>query len=269
MAKLSFAANLTMMFGEVPFPDRFAAARAAGFDQVEFLFPYEWPLDLLQWRVERENLTVALINAPAGDWAAGERGIACLPGREAEFRLGFAEAVTYAKGLGVRQVHVMAGLVPAGADRAALRDTYLSNLAYAAERAAQEGIAINIEPLNGHDVPCYFLDNFSSAAQIIADLAAHNTTVTLQFDIYHCARLHGDVSPWLAALHHTIGHYQIAGTPGRHEPALGDLPYEAILQDAAHLTPGLVCGLEYMPHGRTEDGLGWLADLSLEPKAPA
>ncbi|MEL6583677.1 MAG: TIM barrel protein [Pseudomonadota bacterium] len=261
MPRLNFAANLTTLFADLPFPDRFAAAREAGFEHVEFLFPYEWPLDLLARRIEHEGQKVALINAPAGDWDAGERGLAALPGREAEFRESIAEALGAARALNVPRVHVMAGLVPAGATRRELRATYHENLRYAAQEAGAHGIEVMIEPLNGHDVPGYFLDSFSAAAHTIGELRELGVQVRLQFDIYHCARLHGDVTPWLAALAHEIGHYQIAGTPGRHEPSLGDLPYQHILQDAAHLTPGLTVGLEYHPQGATEEGLGWLAGL--------
>jgi hydroxypyruvate isomerase len=265
MPRLTFAANLTMMFGEHTFPDRFDAAREAGFDTVEFLFPYDWPLDLIERRIEHAQQRVALINAPAGDWDAGERGIACLPGREAEFRDSIALAIATAKSLGVRQIHVMAGLVPSGAQRSDVRALYHSNLAYAVREAAEEGIAINIEPLNPDDVPGYFLSSFSTAAHTLGELSAAGTPVKLQFDIYHCAKLHGDVIPWLAALAHEIGHYQIAGLPGRHEPSLGDLPYANILKQASFLTPGLTVGLEYVPHGKTEEGLEWLATLSDDP----
>ncbi|MGB0497384.1 MAG: hydroxypyruvate isomerase family protein [Rubricella sp.] len=270
MSKLTFAANLTMLFGEVPLPDRFEAARSAGFATVEMQFPYDWPVDLLKRRIEREGLNVALINLPAGDWDAGDRGLAALPGRQEEFRASVETALAYARALDVPRMHCMAGIVPPDAARTEIRTLYLDNVAYAARRCAEEGIDILIEPINGHDVPGYFLDSFAAAAHHLAAIRARGARARLLFDIYHCARLHGDVTPWLAALAHEIGHYQIAGAPSRHEPDIGSLPYAEILADACHLTPGLTVGLEYRPRGRTEDGLGWLAGLSMrEPVSHA
>jgi len=249
------SANISFLFAEWSFLDRFAAAADAGFTAVEFLFPYDQPADALARRVQDNGLEVALFNCPPGDWGGGERGIAALPGREAEFRRSVDTALIYAEVLGVRRLHVMAGLADP-ADPLAVA-TYRRNLALAAERAERQGVRILIEPINGQDMPGYFLRDFRTAAEIVGNGAA----IGLQFDIYHCHRLHGDVLNWLDALLPVTGHIQIAGVPHRQEPAEPALPLKAILSclDRAGY-PGRV-GCEYHPAEGTLAGLGWIEAL--------
>jgi hydroxypyruvate isomerase len=253
-----FAANLSLMYPEHAFLDRFAAAAADGFTAVEFLFPYEFEPGAIASRLADQGLRQALFNAPPGDWAGGERGMACLPGREEAFRRAFADqALPYARALGCPRVHVMAGLVPPGADLAALRATYLANLAWAAEAAAPDGIQVLIEPLNPRDVPGYFLSRQDQAHAIVQDVGAPNLKV--QMDLYHCQIVEGDLAMRLR--HHLptgrVGHIQIAGVPERHEPDVGELnhPYLFALLDELGYA-GMV-GCEYRPRAGTSAGLGW------------
>lgn len=253
------SANISFLFTEWPFLDRFAAAADAGFTAVEFLFPYDHPADALARRVRDNGLEIALFNCPPGDWDGGERGIAALPGREEEFRASIDTALTYAGVLGVRRLHVMAGLAdPADQPAAA---TYRRNLALAAELAERQGVRILIEPINGQDMPGYFLHSFDTAAEIVGDGAS----IGLQFDIYHCHRLHGDVLDRLEALLPVTGHIQIAGVPHRREPAEPALPLHAIFSglDRAGY-PGRV-GCEYHPAEGTLAGLDWIEALENRP----
>jgi len=255
-----FAANLSMMFDEMGFLDRFHAAARAGFDAVEFLFPYDFSPADIQARLDAAALDIVLFNMPPGDFAGGERGIACLAGRESEFATGIETAIAYARALGVPRLHAMAGLRPEGADTAALDRTYIANIASAASACAAIGIDLLIEPINTHDIPRYHLDDFGMAIEMIAAVAATGAPAPrLQFDIYHCQRIHGDVPGWIARAAPHIAHYQIAGVPGRHEPDNGDLPFAAILEAVEHFTPGLTIGCEYKPTADTLSGLGWFA----------
>ncbi|MDT4818910.1 2-oxo-tetronate isomerase [compost metagenome] len=249
------AANLTMMYTEHPFLDRFKAAAGDGFSGVEFLFPYEFAAADLKSRLEENGLTQALFNAPPGDWAAGERGIASLPGRESEFQRGFEQALEYAAALGNRSLHVMAGLIGSGQDRAAHRDVYLKNLAWAARAAAPAGIAVVIEPINTRDIPGFFLNRQDDAQAICAEVGADNLKV--QFDIYHCQIVEGDIAVKLLRDMAGIGHIQIAGVPDRHEPDLGELNYPYLFEriDALGYTGWIGC--EYRPKAGTSEGLGW------------
>lgn len=248
-----FAANLTMMFNEVPFLDRFARAAAAGFEAVEFLFPYEAPPEAVAARLKDNNLTVALFNLPPGDWAAGERGIAALPGREAEFRQGLETARAYAVATGVRRVHMMAGLAPATDKEAWAR--YEAGIRLAAATFAPLGIDVLLEPLNRRDMPGYLLGDFDAAASLIERLGLPN--VKLQFDIYHCQILHGDIIKRLQALFPIIGHIQTASVPARNEPGIGELNDALIFAELDRLGYQGYIGCEYRPAAGTEAGLGW------------
>ncbi|MFS8975165.1 2-oxo-tetronate isomerase [Cupriavidus necator] len=251
-----FAANLSMMYNEHAFLDRFAAAAADGFRAVEYLFPYEHAAAELRARLDANGLTQALFNAPPGDWAAGERGLAALPGREAEFRDAVGRALEYAGVIGNDRVHVMAGLVPADADRARHRAAYLENVAFAAKAAAAQGITIVIEPINTRDMPGYFLNRQDDAQAICKEVGAANLKV--QFDCYHCQIVEGDIAMKLKRDMPGIGHIQIAGVPERHEPDLGELNYPYLFEVIDSLGYDGWIGCEYRPRAGTSEGLGWL-----------
>jgi hydroxypyruvate isomerase len=253
-----FAANLTMMYTEHPFLDRFAAAAADGFAAVEYLFPYEYPAPQLRQLLDENGLQQALFNAPPGDFEAGERGIASLPGREAEFRKGFQLALDYAQTLDCPRVHVMAGLLPAGADRDERLAVYRDNLGWAAERARDRGVDVLIEPINQRDMPGYLLSLQDDAHQIVEKVGASNLKV--QLDLYHCQITEGDLTMRLRSDLPTgrVGHLQIAGVPDRHEPDRGELAIDhlfAVIDEAGF--DGWV-GCEYRPAAGTSEGLGWL-----------
>lgn len=250
-----FAANLSMLYGEHAFLDRFAAAAADGFEAVEYLFPYEHPAAELAQRLADHGLQQVLFNAPPGDWAAGERGLACLPEREDEFRCGIARAIEYAQALRCPRFHVMAGLVPAGQDRAAVRDTCVRRLAWTAQQA--RGLDVLIEPINTRDIPGFFLNRQDHAHEIVAEVGATNLKV--QMDLYHCQIVEGDLAMTLR--HYMpggkIGHLQIAGVPERHEPDVGEVNYGYLFEliDALGYTGHI--GAEYRPRAGTSAGLGW------------
>jgi hydroxypyruvate isomerase len=255
-----FAANLTMMFNEVPFPQRFAAAAKAGFAAVEFLFPFDYPpAEVARW-LQEAGLKNALFNMPPGDWAAGERGVASLPGREEEFRAGVARAIEYARALGTPSIHAMAGLLPSGADRKRHREVFVANLRHAAKTLAGEGLTLLIEPINSRDIPGYFLNTQAEAHAIREEVGQPNLKV--QMDFYHAQIVEGDLSVTLRKHIAHIGHVQIASVPDRHEPDEGEIDYRHIFRLLDELGyPGWV-GCEYRPRGRTEDGLGWLKELT-------
>ena len=253
-----FAANLTMMYAEHAFLDRFAAAAADGFRAVEFLFPYEWPAATLAALLAEHGLEQVLFNAPPGDFGAGERGIACLPGREREFRSGLARALDYAAALRCPRVHLMAGLAPADSDRAELRSTYLANLAWAARQADAAAVDVLIEPINTRDIPGYFLNRQDEAHAILAELELPRLKV--QMDLYHCQIVEGDVAMKLRRYLPSgrVGHLQIAGVPDRHEPDTGELEHGYLFGVIDELGyPGWI-GCEYRPAAGTSNGLGWL-----------
>ncbi len=249
-----FAANLSMMFNEVPFAQRFEAAAKAGFDAVEFLFPYDLSPETVGELLRRNSLTQALFNLPPGDWAAGERGMASLDGRREEFETSVATGLTYARATGCTRLHMMAGNAPSTDARA--RKSYLERLQWAADQAASDGVAILIEPINRRDMPAYFLNDFNMAADLIGESGRPN--VRLQYDIYHRQILHGDVMKSLEAMLPLIGHIQIASVPLRNEPGTGELNDTTIFEhlDAIGYT-GFV-GCEYRPAGETVAGLEWL-----------
>ncbi len=251
-----FAANLSLMFQELPFPRRFAAAAQAGFEAVEFLYPYEFaPGDVADW-LQRAGLRNVLFNLPPGDLAGGERGLAALPGREADFRAGLERAIPYARALGTPCLHAMAGIVPAQADPARCADTYAANLGHAARRLAAEGITLLIEPINGRDMPGYFLQRQAQAHGFRARVGEANLKV--QLDLYHAQIMEGDLATRIREDLAGIGHIQIAGVPGRHEPDQGEVhyPYLFDLLDALGYAGWVGC--EYRPCGATVAGLGWL-----------
>jgi hydroxypyruvate isomerase len=246
------------MYTEHAFLDRFGAAAADGFTAVEYLFPYAQPAAELAQRLAEHGLRQVLFNAPPGQFDAGERGTACLPGREAEFRRGFVEqALPYAAALKCPRIHVMAGLIPAGIERAPLRATYVENLAWAAREAAGAGLDVLIEPINRRDIPGYFLNRQDDAHEIVGEIGAPNLKV--QMDLYHCQIVEGDLAMKLRKYLPTgrVGHLQIAGVPDRHEPDLGEVnhPYLFELIDALGWRGHIGC--EYRPAGATSAGLGW------------
>jgi hydroxypyruvate isomerase len=250
-----FAANLTMMFNELPFAQRFAAAAKAGFRGVEFLFPYEFTPSELRALLEENALQNVLFNMPPGDWAAGERGLASLPGREAEFRDSVARAIDYAQALGTPCVHAMAGLVPAGADRQQHRALYIDNLRHAARALAGIGRTLVIEPLNTRDNPGYLLNTQAEAHAVCAAVGEPN--IKVQMDFYHAQIVEGDLAVKLRKYLGRIGHIQIASVPDRHEPDEGEVNYPYLFRLLDELGYDGWVGCEYRPRGRTEEGLGW------------
>lgn len=250
-----FAANLSMMFNEVPFLDRFEAAAKAGFKAVEFLFPYEFPVEEVAARLKQFGLTQALFNLPPGDWAKGERGISALAGREAEFRQSLEIARPYALATGVKRLHLMAGIV-SRSDAAALA-RYKDAIRHAAETFAPHGIDILLEPLNSRDMPGYLLDSYDFAADLITGLGIPN--VKLQFDIYHCQILHGDVTMRMRSMFPIIGHVQVASIPSRNEPMSEEMNDAFLFAELDRLGYTGFIGGEYRPKARTEAGLGWFA----------
>jgi hydroxypyruvate isomerase len=254
-----FAANLSMMFTEVDFLDRFGAAAEAGFSAVEFLFPYAYPAEQVGELLDKHGLTLALFNLPPGDWDAGERGLACLPERRDEFEQSVAKAIEYARVLKPARLHLMSGN-GSRTDWASV-ESYRNNVAYACAAAAPLDIDIVIEPINGRDMPTYFLNDFAWAAQLIGQLEQGN--LKLQYDIYHRQILHGDVLKSLTALLPIIGHVQIAAVPDRHEPGSGELDDGRILLHLDGLGYDGFVGLEYRPKAGTLEGLAWRKALGL------
>jgi hydroxypyruvate isomerase len=254
---MKLAANLTMLFNDVDFLDRFDHAARAGFRGVEFLFPYAYPAATLAERLDANRLELVLHNLPAGDWAGGERGIACHPERRAEFEDGVGVAIAYAQALGVRQVNCLAGIVPAGVTAAAAHDTLVANLRFAAPRLKAAGIALLIEPINTFDIPGFFLRGTRQALDIIAATGSDN--VFLQYDIYHMQRMEGELAATLRAHLPMIRHIQLADNPGRNEPGTGEINYRYLLQLLDDIGYAGWVGCEYKPKGATADGLAWRA----------
>ncbi|MEL0020744.1 MAG: 2-oxo-tetronate isomerase [Rickettsiales bacterium] len=250
-----FAANLSMMYTEIDFPDRFGAAAADGFDGVEFLFPYEWPAaDVAEWR-EAAGVAQALFNAPPGDWERSERGLAALPGREQEFQDTIGTALEYAAALRCPRIHVMAGLRPDGVADDELYDTYQRNLLFAASQAAEQGRNIVIEPINTRDVPGYFLNRQADARRIVDAVGMPNLLV--QMDLYHVQIVEGDVAMKIREFIDKVDHFQIAGVPERHEPDIGEVNYPYLFDLIDELGFHGWIGCEYRPRGNTSEGLGW------------
>jgi hydroxypyruvate isomerase len=255
-----FAANLTMLFNEVPFLDRFEKAAAAGFTGVEYLFPYDFPVEELVAKLKANNLTQVLHNLPAGNWGGGERGIAILPERVDEFRAGVDKAITYATALGCPQVNILAGIVPAGADRELLHNTFVNNLKFAAPKIKEAGLKLLIEPINTRDIPGFFLNYTKQAKAIIEEVGSDN--LFIQYDIYHMQIMEGDLARTIEANLAAIAHIQLADNPGRNEPGTGEINYEFLFRhlDAIGYTGWVGC--EYKPKGETTAGLGWLKALT-------
>jgi hydroxypyruvate isomerase len=251
-----FAANLSMMYQEHAFLERFGAAARDGFKGVEYLFPYEFDAGELAARLREHGLTQALFNAPPGDWAKGERGIAILPGREDEFKRGVETAIRYALALDNKKIHVMAGVVAPEADRARHRAVYLGNLAYAASQAGAHELMIVIEPINARNMPGYFLNRQDDAHQIRSEVGAANLKV--QFDLYHAQIVEGDLAVKLRQYMPEVGHIQVAGVPDRHEPDEGEVNFSYLMKLIDTLGYDGWVGGEYIPRGKTSDGLAWL-----------
>lgn len=255
---LRFCANLSMLFTELPFLDRFEAAAKAGFEGVEYLFPYDYDPTEIVDRLKAHGLSQVLFNMPPGDWAAGDRGLAALPDRVPEFREGVAQAAHFARALGSRNVHCMAGIVPVEIDTAIARQTYLENLRFAAKEFSGIEANILVEPINTRDMPRYFLTHTQQAMDLIAEADASN--IRLQYDCYHMQIMEGDLTPTIDRLLAAIAHIQIADTPGRHEPGTGEINYPFIFAHLERIGYAGWVGCEYRPRATTAESLGWLTD---------
>ncbi|MFZ2650742.1 MAG: 2-oxo-tetronate isomerase [Burkholderiaceae bacterium] len=256
-----FAANLTMLFTEVPFLDRFERAARAGFDAVEFLFPYAFAASEIRARLDANRLQLVLHNLPPGDWDAGERGIACLPDRVDEFRAGVGRAIEYATALRAPQLNCLAGKVPASASAplsdAALRKTFVANLRFAAAELAKADLRLLIEPINSFDIPGFYLNRTAQALAIIEEVGSDN--LYLQYDIYHAQRMEGELAATIEKHLAKIGHMQLADNPKRNEPGTGEINYEFLFAHIDRVGYQGWIGCEYKPATSTEAGLGWLA----------
>jgi hydroxypyruvate isomerase len=257
-----FAANLTMLFGEMPFLDRFAASKAAGFSAVEYLFPYEFEKAALREQLQQHGLTQVLHNLPAGNWAAGERGIAILPDRVDEFRDGVAQAIDYAKALDCRQVNCLVGIAPADADLLALNEVLVNNLRFAADALARQRIRLLIEPINTLDIPGFFLNGTRQAVQVISDVRSEN--LFIQYDIYHMQVMEGDIARSLQKHLARISHVQLADNPGRNEPGTGEINYPFLFRYLDQIGYRGWVGCEYKPRTTTAEGLGWHAMQTMD-----
>ena len=251
-----FAANLSMLFTEVPMLERYGRAARAGFKAVEIQFPYEAPAEAIRERLREHGLRMVLHNLPGGDFAAGDRGIACHPGRVAEFRAGVGPAIHYATTLGVPQLNCLAGKAPIGVDEATLHATMLDNIRYAAPRLKAAGLKLLIEPINSHDVPGFWVNRTAKAVDLIDDAGLDN--VFVQYDVYHAQRYEGELAATLSRYLPYIAHVQVADNPGRFEPGTGEIHYDFIFEHLHRIGYTGFVGCEYKPAGVTEDGLGWL-----------
>jgi len=257
-----FAANLTMLFGELPFLDRFAAAEAAGFSGVEYLFPYDFEKAALREQLEQHGLTQVLHNLPAGNWAAGERGIAIFPDRVDEFRDGVLHAIDYAKALDCRQLNCLVGVAPADADLVELNEVLMNNLRFAADALARENIRLLIEPINTLDIPGFFLNGTKQAVQIISDVGSKN--LFIQYDIYHMQVMEGDIARTVQKHLPRIAHVQLADNPGRNEPGTGEINYPFLFRYLDQIGYRGWIGCEYKPRTSTTEGLGWHAMQTMD-----
>lgn len=260
-----FAANVSTLFAEHAYLDRFRAAAAAGFRAVECQDPYPWPAHEIARRLSENGLAQVLINAPAGDRQAGEKGLAAVPGREQDFRAGFARALDYAEVLGCPRVHALAGAPPPATDPARAMATYVENLRFAADAARPHGIEVLIEPINRVDVPGYFLDGTAKALAVLA--AVERPNLRLQYDVYHAHVIGEDPAAGLGACLPRVAHVQVSGFPGRHEPWPGAIDFASVFRLLDQLGYQGWVGCEYWPRAATLDGLGWIGayGLSLEP----
>ena len=251
-----FCANLTMLWNELDFTDRFAAAARAGFKGVEYLFPYNHDKNRLAEQLRQHRLTQVLHNLPAGNWAQGERGIACHPRRVAEFQDGVGKAIEYAQALGCKQVNCLAGIRPSQVDPGLARETYIRNLQFAAPLLHDAGIKLLIEPVNTRDIPGFFLNNSKQAFDIIKAVGSDN--LFLQYDIYHAQVMEGDLARTIEANLALIPHMQLADNPGRNEPGTGEINYPFLFQHIDRIGYGGWIGCEYKPKTTTDAGLGWV-----------
>lgn len=251
-----FNANLTMLYNEIEFLDRFAAAKKTGFQGVEYLFPYDFDMHQLADLLQTHGLVQVLHNLPAGDWGGGERGIACLPDRIGEFQDGVGQAVEYAAALGCRQVNCLAGIAPSGTDEDVLKQTFVDNLRFAAEQLSHAGIRLLIEMINTRDIPGFYLKHTRQALDIVDAVGSDN--LMLQYDIYHMQIMEGDLAPTIQSHLDRIAHLQLADNPGRHEPGTGEINYPFLFDfiDKAGYTGWIGC--EYKPATTTAAGLGWV-----------
>jgi hydroxypyruvate isomerase len=250
-----FSANISMLFGEVELPERFVSAARAGFKAVEIQFPYAWDKKRLSDAALRAAVEVALINIPGGDPQKGDRGIACLPSRVAEFRDGVARAIDYALALGCRQMNCLAGIAPPGEERSTLRRTYVANLRYAAGELGRSGMTLLVEPISTHAVPGFFLNRSADAFALLEEVGADNLRV--QYDLYHMRIMGDDLAGAIAANLARIGHMQFADFPGRHEPGTGEIDFHSLFGLIDRLGYRGWIGAEYLPTGRTEESLAW------------
>ena len=255
-----FAANLSMLFTEVPFLDRFGRAAAAGFDAVEFLFPYAFATADIQARLKDNGLKLVLHNLPAGDWDAGQRGIACLPDRVAEFKQGVARAIEVGSALGVPQLNCLAGKAPAGVAEATLRQTFVDNLRYAAVELKKANLKLLIEPINTYDIPGFYLNRSAQALSILDEVGADNAV--LQYDAYHMQRMEGELAATIEKHLARIAHIQIADNPGRHEPGTGEIDHAFLFAHLDRIGYSGHVGCEYKPTTTTEAGLHWRQRLA-------
>jgi len=255
-----FAANLTMLFNEVDFLERFEKAASAGFEAVEFLFPYDYSAEDLRKRLDDNKLKLVLHNLPAGDWAAGERGIACHPDRVNEFREGVAKAIGYAKTLGVGQLNCLAGKLPAAVSPEQAHKTFVENLRFAAGELKKAGLRLLMEPINTYDIPGFFLNRTEQALAIQKEVGADN--LFIQYDIYHAQRMEGELAANIKNHLDKIGHLQLADNPGRNEPGTGEINYAFLFKWIDSVGYKGWIGCEYKPKTTTEAGLGWRAALS-------
>jgi hydroxypyruvate isomerase len=251
-----FAANLTMLFTEVPFLDRFAHAAKAGFKAVEFLFPYPYAADELRKRLQDNGLTLVLHNLPAGDWDKGERGIACHPNRVEEFKAGVPKAIEYATALQVKQVNCLAGKAPDGVSEKQLRDTFVSNMKFAAGELKKAGIKSLMEPINTFDIPGFYLKHTAQALSILDEVGSDN--LYLQYDAYHMQRMEGELAATIQKNLARIAHIQVADNPGRGEPGTGEINHDFLFAHLDKIGYAGWIGCEYKPAATTEAGLGWL-----------
>ncbi|MBI5278673.1 MAG: hydroxypyruvate isomerase [Burkholderiales bacterium] len=255
-----FAANLTMLFTELPFRERFAAARAAGFNAVEYLFPYDFPKEDLAALLRKHQLRQVLHNLPAGDWGGGERGIACHPQRVPEFRAGVAMAIEYALALDCPQLNCLAGKLPAGVTCEEAHATLVDNLRFAAAELAKHSIRLLVEPINHFDIPGFFLTRTDQALALIDEVGSGN--LYLQYDIYHAQRMEGELGETLRKHLARIGHIQLADNPGRNEPGTGEINYRWLLRHIDALGWRGHIGCEYKPRTTTQEGLGWIKEMA-------
>ena len=252
-----FVANLTMLFTEVAFLDRFELAAQAGFKAVEFQFPYAYTAQEIRQRLDANGLTLVLHNLPAGNWDAGERGLACHPNRLAEFRTGVAQGIAYAQALGVGQLNCLAGKAPTGATEELLRQTFVNNLAFAAHAFKEAGLRLLIEPINHFDIPGFYLNRTAQAVAILDEVNADNAFI--QYDIYHAQRMEGELAATITQYLPHIGHIQLADNPGRNEPGTGEINYSFLFSHLDRVGYTGWIGCEYNPATTTQAGLGWVA----------